>query len=454
MKDRWYEKEVPEDTKKKGEVLLEWIEVQRKNAIKVRLDTMAAKMRNPAQSNPSGSKTAASLDSTERGLTSSSLHAQGGSKVTPPSLFKPAVTPVVEKTGAGGDKPAGGTRIEVKTAQDAKMVAEKRKQSLAERKIDKCPVCGEIHTYERTWTAASPPVKARLVSTHLTTCAKFLNMSPDEKMAVVMGNAACMVCAAWDHATHKYPGGKPSRELKCSQTVNGVVCGAPHGRWYHETAAAGSSHSVVASASSQGPGLYEVYLAPIHPPSSQSVQETASGMIMIDPGSDTNFVRNDFAQAIGLVGEECQFRLKVVDRDARPLTTRRYTLEIEDKEGNRHSVSGLGVGFHHGIAPGPGLQPNRGPGQAHPPCGAGSAAGQRRHPLGPEEFRVTREDGGAMGESTTFGISPRMRVVTVGQPQGSSVPPASSFSVTIRGRIRPGASSRHIGRGAESFSHA
>ena len=186
-------------------------------------------MRNPAQSNPSGSKTAASLDSTERGLTSSSLHAQGGSKVTPPSSYKPAVTPVVEKTGAGGDKPAGGARIEVKTAQDAKMVAEKRKQSLAERKLDKCPVCGEIHTYERTWTAASPPVKARLVSTHLTTCAKFLSMSPDEKMAVVMGNVACMVCAAWDHATHKFPGGKPGREIKCSQTVNGVVCGAPHG---------------------------------------------------------------------------------------------------------------------------------------------------------------------------------------------------------------------------------
>ena len=63
---------------------------------------------------------------------------------------------------------------------------------------------------------------------------------------------------------------------------------------------------------------------PYIPSSDQTDQETASGMIMIDPGSDTNFVRHDFAQAIGLMGEECQFRLKVVDRDARPLTTRRY----------------------------------------------------------------------------------------------------------------------------------
>ena len=242
---------------------------------------------------------------------------------------------------------AAGGRIEVKTAQDAEAVAVKRKQSLAERKLDKCPVCGEIHTYKRTWTGTTPLVKARLVSTHLTTCARFLAMAPDEKMAVVMSNAACLVCAGWDHSTHKFPGGKPARELKCSHNANGVVCGALHGRWYHETASSGGSHSVVATGSSQGPGLYEVYLAPIHPPSRQ---ETASGMVMVDPGSDTNFVRHDFAKSIGLVGEECQFRLKVVDRDARPLTTRRYIIEIEDKDGHRHSIVACRTRLHHPTA--------------------------------------------------------------------------------------------------------
>ena len=359
IKDKWYDKDVPDDTKKKGEVLLEWIEIQRKNAIKVRLDTMAAKMRGPAQSTSAGPKTTASLDSTDRGLTSSSMHTQGGSKETPSASYKPAVTPAVEKTGAGGDKPASGARIEVKTVQDAKMVADKRKQSLTERKLDKCPVCGEVHTYERTWPATSPPVKARLISTHLTTCGKFLAMSPDAKMAAVVGNAGCLVCAAWDHTVHKYPGGKPGRELKCSQTVNGVVCGSAHGRWYHETATSGASHSVVASVSSQGPGLYEVYLSPIHPPSSQANQVAASGMIMIDPGSDTNFVRHDFAEAIGLTGEECQFRLKVVDRDARPLTTKRYVLEIEDKEGKRHAVTALGLESITVLPPDPDFGPIR-----------------------------------------------------------------------------------------------
>ena len=186
FKDKWYDKEVPDETKKKGEVLLKWIEVQRRNAIKVRLDSMAAKMRGPAQPGSSAPKPSQNLDSTEKGLVSSSLHTQGGQKETG---HKPGGAPTVEKTGGGGDQKAVGSRIEVKTTQDAKLVADKRKQSLIERKLDKCPVCGEVHTYERTWTGTSPIVKARLVSTHLTTCPRFLTMAPDEKMAVVVSNA-------------------------------------------------------------------------------------------------------------------------------------------------------------------------------------------------------------------------------------------------------------------------
>ena len=124
FKDKWYDKDVPDETKKKGEVLLQWMELQRKNAIKVRLDTMAAKMRGPAQQGSNAPKASPNLDSTDKGLVSSSLHTQGGSKEV---SYKPVVTPTVEKTGSGGDQKATRTRIEVKTAQDAKIVADKRK---------------------------------------------------------------------------------------------------------------------------------------------------------------------------------------------------------------------------------------------------------------------------------------------------------------------------------------
>ena len=64
---------------------------------------------------------------------------------------------------------------------------------------------------------------------------------------------------------------------------------------------------------------------------------------MIDPGADTNFIRNDFARRLNLPGEPCQFRLKVVDQEARPLSTARYYFEVEAKDGSRHVVVALGL---------------------------------------------------------------------------------------------------------------
>ena len=223
------------------------------------------------------------------------------------------------------------------------------------KKLDRCPVCDNQHTYEKSWTHVQPPIKTKLLSTHLTSCAKFLALPAESKLAAVMGNAACLQCAAWDHAVHKFPGGKPGKEPKCSVVLDGGVCGGKHGKWYHEGGGSGGAHSVVATASTSGPGLYEVYLAPVHPPSDMAGGEATSGMIMIDPGSDTNFIRNEFAQQLGLAGDKCQFRLKVVDLEARPISTTRYTMEMEDKNGQRHTVVAMGLDTITVLPPDPDL---------------------------------------------------------------------------------------------------
>ena len=251
-------------------------------------------------------------------------------------------------------------RIDVKTLADAQKVAERRKKNLEERKLDKCPVCDQKHWYEKTWSTVSPPVKTQMLSTHLTTCPRFLALSGEEKMAAIIGNAACSQCASWDHSNHKPPGGKPARELKCSVKIDGTNCGAAHGRWYHEGTGGGGAHSVVAASSRQAPGLYEVYLAPVHPPGGDQDVDPSPGMIMIDPGSDTNFVKHEFAKKLGLQGEPCQFRLKVVDREARPIKTARYLVEIEDKDGGRHSVYAMGLETITVLPPDPDLSPLHG----------------------------------------------------------------------------------------------
>ena len=231
----------------------------------------------------------------------------------------------------------------MKTTQDALKIAERRKANLEAKKIDKCPVCDQHHHYERTWSTAQPPVKAKLLSTHLTSCPKFVAMPSSEKLATVLGNAACLLCASWDHTAHKFLSGKPAREPKCSVVVDGTACGGAHGRWFHDSSGEGGSHSVITAATKQGPGLYEVYTVPVQAAQEEGTSGICPGMVMVDPGSDTNFIKHDFARRLGLIGEPCNFRLKVVDREARPIETSRYQMMVHDVEGNRHVVTALGL---------------------------------------------------------------------------------------------------------------
>ena len=152
VRDKWYDRKVPEDTRKKGEFLLTWLEEQRLNAIRVRQDTMAAKMRAPTA--PS-TKPSHAQESTDKGLLSNSLHALGSGSSQP-------------KAGAGNQQAGDGgaskdkmARIKVKNAQDAQRVADRRRQNLETCKMDKCPICDQRHLYKRSWTSTTPPPPPR-----------------------------------------------------------------------------------------------------------------------------------------------------------------------------------------------------------------------------------------------------------------------------------------------------
>ena len=72
VRDKWYDCDIPSDTAKKGEYLVAWLEAQREKAIRVRLDTMAAKLRGEPDTTP---KAKPKLESTDKGLQSQALHA-------------------------------------------------------------------------------------------------------------------------------------------------------------------------------------------------------------------------------------------------------------------------------------------------------------------------------------------------------------------------------------------
>ena len=71
--------------------------------------------------------------------------------------------------------------------------------------------------------------------------------------------------------------------------------------------------------------------------------QTKKGMLLIDPGSDTGFIRNEFAEGIGLKGEPVTCFLKVVGNEYRTVPTMKYNITLEDRKGNLHLVTALGL---------------------------------------------------------------------------------------------------------------
>ena len=153
-------------------------------------------------------------------------------------------------------------------------------------------------------------------------------------------------------------GGKEIVDPRCKFQVAGNDCGGRHGQWFHE----GGSHNSNTGTQMPEPlhrdpysmpRLYEVYTG--HFQSKQQVRR--EGMIMVDSGSDTDYIRHDFAKFLGLVGIPYVCRLKVVDMDYHPVHTARYTFEVVDREGGHHVISALGLGSITNLPRDPDLSP-------------------------------------------------------------------------------------------------
>ena len=118
------------------------------------------------------------------------------------------------------------------------------------------------------------------------------------------------------------------------------------------------------------PGLYEVVLAnvvsEINGGSSREGIQTLQGMILIDPGSDTDFIRNDFAKDLGLKGESVTWFLKVVGSEYETVTTIQYNIALEDRKGSLHEITVLGLDAITTLPRDPDLGPIRRPLSEYP----------------------------------------------------------------------------------------
>ena len=289
--ERWFHRRpaITETHIERSKALLVWLEEERRAAVSVHLHNLAKShslSQNTAPKTSGRAESSLSTQlSTDQGLTSGALHAAQGDG-------RPVAKPGVAGT--------------VTTAEMARDVTSNRLASLTEKKLDECPVCKERHFYEKTWAKVVPTMKTRMLSTHLSSCPRFATMSSEEKMKTVVAQGACLHCSAWDHNRHKGVGGAQAGDPKCKLKSGAAECGGKHGLWYHGTASTlANTGSVVescghgcAKSSVRQPGLYEVYGVKMS--AADGVDKTAT--VLVDPGSDTDYITHDFAASLGLVG--------------------------------------------------------------------------------------------------------------------------------------------------------
>ena len=235
----------------------------------------------------------------------------------------------------------------VTSVEAADQVTARRLVIMTEKKLDLCPLCKNRHFFKKTWSKVSPPYANQMLSTHLASCPKFAEMSPAQREKTVLDHNCCLRCSSWDHKKHKLPGGTIAGEVKCQHQTDAGNCGGKHGPWYHSTpGGAATTGSIVAAcgmdheqASTRKPGLYEIYSVAI-PDLRGGVQ---TGTILIDPGSDTNYIRHDYTQRLGLQGAPYSCYLKVVDTEYVRKETARYEFDVVDKDRVPHHISALGL---------------------------------------------------------------------------------------------------------------
>ena len=131
-----------------------------------------------------------------------------------------------------------------------------------------------------------------MVSMHLSTCPTFAAMSPQVKTKTIINQGECLHCSAWDHSKHKVPGTGFMGDPKCKLKVAGNDCGGKHGMWFHSQDG-GAAHTGT---------VLETGISMAAPRPIRVNAGLETGTVLVDPGSDTNYVRHNFARALGLQG--------------------------------------------------------------------------------------------------------------------------------------------------------
>ena len=177
---------------------------------------------------------------------------------------------------------------------------EQTKQKLEEvrKKVGKCPVCKQEHTFKSKWRPVPWP------SDRFIQCKKFNDMTSRQRAEVLEKFGGCARCTAWGHKKAQCY----LNMVDCSQMINGSRCHKDHSRLVCNSGVA----YCLAARSSGGSSFDDIdeLQATLHYTQDIPINKGETARTLWDDGSNRVLINNDFAN--NLKSRDATVTMKVV----------------------------------------------------------------------------------------------------------------------------------------------
>lgn len=221
--------------------------------------------------------------------------------------------------GGGGD--GSGT---------SKKEQAKQKLEQVRKKVGKCPVCKQEHTFKSKWRPIPWP------SDRFIQCKKFNDMTSRQRAETLEKFGGCARCTAWGHKKADCY----LNMVDCSELVNGSRCHKDHSRLVCNS---GVAYCLAARSSGESSFAdIDELQATLHYTQDIPVNKGENARVLWDDGSNRVLVNNDFAKENNLKSRDATVTMKVVG-DVKKMEVKIYELDLGDMYGKQHHVWGYGI---------------------------------------------------------------------------------------------------------------
>ena len=211
-------------------------------------------------------------------------------------------------------------------------MSEDMKKRLEEtrKKVGKCPVCGQEHTFVARFCPEPWP------SDRFIQCKKFGDMSSKQKAEAIQKAGGCPRCTSWCHKKKDCK----MNVVDCKEKVNGSRCHKDHSRLVCNSGVAYCL--AVNSVAKKANADIDVFGTTLHYLQDIPVNKGDTGRVIWDNGSNRVLVDNKFAKERNLKSRQSTVTMKVVGA-VQKVETMIYELDVEDMYGKQHTVWGYGM---------------------------------------------------------------------------------------------------------------